>query len=191
MPQDNTVELIKAINLKDSVKVYRCSQGHLYTIGECGKPMQLARCSQCGEQIGGTSHKLVDSSAPTEAVDQTLPGYCYAEHPLPVNNDQQQQKQTSSSQVDETLRRRLNNSGFYLERFLINACMYLAIGDHDERIEAVKQIMTFKEPNPKDFFWKHMIRDLHLAASSLNLNVDEVMLLWHLVCAKFIDSSIN
>ncbi|XP_067416155.1 NFX1-type zinc finger-containing protein 1-like [Emydura macquarii macquarii] len=37
---------------------YRCPQGHLYTIGECGRPMQQSSCPECGAAIGGQNHVL-------------------------------------------------------------------------------------------------------------------------------------
>ncbi|KAH1177640.1 hypothetical protein KIL84_011342 [Mauremys mutica] len=37
---------------------YRCPQGHLYTIGECGRPMQQSSCPECGATIGGHNHTL-------------------------------------------------------------------------------------------------------------------------------------
>ncbi|KAI7341211.1 hypothetical protein KC315_g276 [Hortaea werneckii] len=36
---------------------YRCVNGHPFTVGECGMPMQLARCPTCGEGIGGQHHR--------------------------------------------------------------------------------------------------------------------------------------
>jgi hypothetical protein len=35
---------------------YRCANGHPFTIGECGMPMEATRCPQCGAPIGGQSH---------------------------------------------------------------------------------------------------------------------------------------
>ncbi|KAG8630565.1 hypothetical protein KVT40_002184 [Elsinoe batatas] len=35
---------------------YRCPNGHPFTVGECGGPMQLARCSECGAEVGGQHH---------------------------------------------------------------------------------------------------------------------------------------
>ncbi|ROT36145.1 hypothetical protein SODALDRAFT_346215 [Sodiomyces alkalinus F11] len=39
---------------------YTCANGHPFAIGECGMPMQLARCPECGAVIGGQDHELVD-----------------------------------------------------------------------------------------------------------------------------------
>ena len=35
---------------------YKCPNGHLYTVGECGRPMEEARCPECGQKIGGQNH---------------------------------------------------------------------------------------------------------------------------------------
>lgn len=38
---------------------YYCANGHPFTIGECGMPMQTATCPQCGATVGGTNHQAV------------------------------------------------------------------------------------------------------------------------------------
>ena len=38
---------------------YKCPNGHIYYIGECGGADQLSRCNECGASIGGGSHRLV------------------------------------------------------------------------------------------------------------------------------------
>ena len=39
---------------------YYCANGHPFTIGECGMPMQTSQCPQCGSPIGGHGHRPVD-----------------------------------------------------------------------------------------------------------------------------------
>ncbi len=39
---------------------YRCANGHPFTIGECGMPMELARCPACGSGIGGQNHQATE-----------------------------------------------------------------------------------------------------------------------------------
>ena len=34
-----------------------CANGHPFTVGECGMPMETARCPQCGATVGGTHHQ--------------------------------------------------------------------------------------------------------------------------------------
>eukprot|EP00172_Hildenbrandia_rubra_P001281 Plantae.Rhodophyta-Hildenbrandia_rubra.ctg18276.p1 GENE.Plantae.Rhodophyta-Hildenbrandia_rubra.ctg18276~~Plantae.Rhodophyta-Hildenbrandia_rubra.ctg18276.p1 ORF type:complete len:703 (+),score=53.24 Plantae.Rhodophyta-Hildenbrandia_rubra.ctg18276:174-2282(+) len=43
--------------------MYQCPNGHLYLIGECGMAMQESVCPECGERVGGQSHRLLDSNA--------------------------------------------------------------------------------------------------------------------------------
>lgn len=35
---------------------YKCVNGHTFAIGECGIPMEQARCPECGKPIGGRKH---------------------------------------------------------------------------------------------------------------------------------------
>ncbi|KAG4430772.1 hypothetical protein IFR05_013741 [Cadophora sp. M221] len=39
---------------------YKCENGHPFAIGECGMPMERARCPECGAMIGGQHHRAVD-----------------------------------------------------------------------------------------------------------------------------------
>ena len=41
---------------------YECPNGHPYFIGECGQAMQVSRCIECGEQVGGGSHNLLSTN---------------------------------------------------------------------------------------------------------------------------------
>lgn len=46
---------------------YYCANGHPFTVGECGMPMQTATCPQCGATVGGTNHQA--AAGVTRAVD--------------------------------------------------------------------------------------------------------------------------
>ncbi|KAL8993845.1 MAG: hypothetical protein Q9169_006042 [Polycauliona sp. 2 TL-2023] len=46
---------------------YYCANGHPFTVGECGMPMETARCPQCGAIVGGTHHE--SAVGVTRAVD--------------------------------------------------------------------------------------------------------------------------
>ncbi|KAL4804110.1 hypothetical protein BDV18DRAFT_166268 [Aspergillus unguis] len=39
---------------------YNCANGHPFAVGECGLPMEQARCPECGAPIGGQNHRPVD-----------------------------------------------------------------------------------------------------------------------------------
>ena len=38
---------------------YYCEQGHPFTVGECGMPMETSVCPQCGSAVGGQRHENV------------------------------------------------------------------------------------------------------------------------------------
>jgi len=41
---------------------YTCPNGHVYAIGECGGATVESSCPECGERIGGTSHRLLSTN---------------------------------------------------------------------------------------------------------------------------------
>jgi len=41
---------------------YACPNGHYYSIGECGRPMETSTCPQCGASIGGNDHNLLNNN---------------------------------------------------------------------------------------------------------------------------------
>ncbi|ERF70407.1 hypothetical protein EPUS_05226 [Endocarpon pusillum Z07020] len=38
---------------------YYCANGHPFTVGECGMPVETSRCPQCGAPVGGRNHVAV------------------------------------------------------------------------------------------------------------------------------------
>jgi len=55
-------------NIQDFAKIYRgcdfyqCPNGHTFLIGECRLPMQIGRCPECNEKIGGRHHAMLNSN---------------------------------------------------------------------------------------------------------------------------------
>jgi hypothetical protein len=41
---------------------FKCPNGHIYAIGECGGAMQEAKCNECGAPIGGGNHRLLSGN---------------------------------------------------------------------------------------------------------------------------------
>ncbi|KAL7762599.1 hypothetical protein ACKLNR_009134 [Fusarium oxysporum f. sp. zingiberi] len=50
---------------------YHCVNGHPFAIGECGMPMEEARCSECGAPIGGRNHQAVDGVTRAENMERS------------------------------------------------------------------------------------------------------------------------
>ncbi|KAI1756232.1 hypothetical protein F4782DRAFT_550119 [Xylaria castorea] len=50
---------------------YKCMNGHPFTVGECGMPMEETRCPGCGAAVGGTHHQVAQGAqhdAETDAI---------------------------------------------------------------------------------------------------------------------------
>ena len=43
----------------DGVTWYVCPNGHSYSVGQCGRPMERGKCPTCGAEIGGQNHQNV------------------------------------------------------------------------------------------------------------------------------------
>ncbi|CAG8096658.1 unnamed protein product [Penicillium nalgiovense] len=48
---------------------YNCVNGHPFAIGECGMPMEQARCPECGSPIGGRNHAAVEGVSRAEHME--------------------------------------------------------------------------------------------------------------------------
>jgi len=51
----NQEEIIEIMGISGG-RWYTCPEGHLYSVGECGMPMQDTSCPECGHMIGGSNH---------------------------------------------------------------------------------------------------------------------------------------
>ncbi|XP_057379336.1 NFX1-type zinc finger-containing protein 1-like [Daphnia carinata] len=54
-------QIVKAMGLAQG-HWYKCPNGHIYVITECGGAMQQAKCNECGASIGGGSHRLLSDN---------------------------------------------------------------------------------------------------------------------------------
>uniref|UniRef100_A0A8C3MVS2 Zinc finger NFX1-type containing 1 n=1 Tax=Geospiza parvula TaxID=87175 RepID=A0A8C3MVS2_GEOPR len=48
---------------------FKCKNGHIYVIGECGGAMEKSTCPECHEVIGGTNHTLESSNRLASEMD--------------------------------------------------------------------------------------------------------------------------
>ncbi|KAE8266392.1 hypothetical protein A4X09_0g5948 [Tilletia walkeri] len=53
---------------------YRCPNGHVFTIGDCGGAMESGRCVECGATIGGTGHNLAEGNSRDYEMEQIARG---------------------------------------------------------------------------------------------------------------------
>ena len=61
-------EILKAVGLSKG-HWFKCPNGHIYAIGECGGAMETAKCNECGASIGGGSHTLLSNNSLAREMD--------------------------------------------------------------------------------------------------------------------------
>ena len=165
MPHDDTFEARQAV--RDASRWYTCSKGHIYAIGDCGQPMQQAKCDTCGEVIGGQGHRFAAGAGHGAgvAVDQTQPGHILG---APVAG-------TSSRTVRDT-----GGLEVAIIRFLLHSSLYHAAQLNPADVASI----TFP-PNPpgslKDFFAEHLLLNLTQIANGLGKGEDDAIVLLHQV----------
>ena len=54
-------QIVSAINLKQG-HWFKCPNGHIYVITECGGAMERSTCPECGAVIGGANHRLEEGN---------------------------------------------------------------------------------------------------------------------------------
>jgi len=53
---------------------YYCENGHPFTIGECGMPMETSQCPQCGSPVGGHDHRAIGGVRPATDLERQFGG---------------------------------------------------------------------------------------------------------------------
>ncbi|NWU77785.1 ZNFX1 protein, partial [Onychorhynchus coronatus] len=62
------VQIVKAIACPRG-HWFKCKNGHIYVIGECGGAMERSKCPECHEVIGGTNHALDSTNSLAPEMD--------------------------------------------------------------------------------------------------------------------------
>ena len=162
MPEDEDYEAFQAILEKDQVKLYECPNGHLYTVGECFKPMQQSKCPTCDSRIGGLNHiEEAGNKMVQNLVDKTNIGFCLPD----VNNRPIKAEGIRSMSPLETT----------ILRLLVNCCYY------------INSILMLK--NSAKLYHEHIIHDAKVLSNCLQHSIDESILLVHHVLSRI--TSIN
>jgi hypothetical protein len=61
-------EIVRAMGFKPG-HWFKCPNGHIYVITECGGAMETGKCNECGAAIGGSSHRLLPSNTLATEMD--------------------------------------------------------------------------------------------------------------------------
>lgn len=66
--EEERVQIVRAMGLPRG-HWFKCPNGHIYVIGDCGGAMQRATCPDCKEVIGGVNHTLEQSNQLASEMD--------------------------------------------------------------------------------------------------------------------------
>ncbi|XP_066560494.1 E3 ubiquitin-protein ligase rnf213-beta isoform X2 [Amia ocellicauda] len=79
MPDDHTMEA-RSWMRNEKLQMYVCANGHVSFVGECGRPVAVGRCPDCGVCVGGSNHNPVPGFTKTQSVtDTTRTGHVLGE----------------------------------------------------------------------------------------------------------------
>ncbi|XP_051888724.1 E3 ubiquitin-protein ligase rnf213-alpha-like [Pristis pectinata] len=156
---------------REKLQWYTCQCGEGIPVGECGRPVQIARCPNCHALVGGESH------LPTAGFTRLM-GY-------------QDQIETghvlgAASRRDQVVApdRRMTPVALLLLRTLTHVSMMLGtVQRHQIIAEMIRPLVS----NVPEFLWDHLKKDLDQLGKSLGKNIDDVATCVHLVIDQLLN----
>ncbi|XP_048466706.1 E3 ubiquitin-protein ligase rnf213-alpha-like [Rhincodon typus] len=163
MPEDVFSEVRLAA--REKVTWYQCTCGEHIQVANCGKPTETARCTHCGNLVGGQNHHAVLGFTPSQHhTDQTKTGHVLGHA-----------SRRSQVVVPD---RQMTPVTFLLLRTLTHVSMMLGSFHHHQIIQ---EIIKPYVPNVSEFLWQHLETDLTQLGKSLGKNIDDTATCIHLV----------
>ncbi|XP_069825251.1 E3 ubiquitin-protein ligase RNF213 [Dendropsophus ebraccatus] len=169
MPEDLIVYARGA--MREQLHWYRCPNGHYCAIGECGQPMQLSRCLDCGAAVGGQNHAPYQGFERVQNDgDRTQTGHVLG---LP-------QRQGTVIAPD----RDIPTPAFILLRMVTHLSMLLG---SEEDIQSVMGIVKPTVPDVTSFLFRHIEKDLEYLMNTLGKSADDTTTTVHLVLCQMLN----
>ncbi|CAL8304474.1 unnamed protein product [Lota lota] len=167
MAEDHTNEAHQLLLKEGKMQRFRCANGHICFVGECGKPMALSKCPDCGIAVGGHNHSPVVGFQRSESLgDQTRTGHILGEAP-------------GRSEAPE---RQMTPAQTCVLRLLTHLAMLQGASKNRPAVNSMVH------PTPRDvvaFLWSHLELDLATLGRALDLNADDTAVTVHLILAAF------
>lgn len=164
IPHDDDFEAYQAFanNPRERIAWYRCPNGHLYTIGECTKPDQVAICPTCRSQIGGANHILNQGNSLAQNItEKETKGYL-----LDLNDNK------------ESIRN-MGQLNTILIRLLLDCCMYLSAFKNPAQTKLVLHSPNINVLNLEEFFLEQIKKNVIKLSQCLQHSPEESLLVFH------------
>ncbi|XP_062570768.1 E3 ubiquitin-protein ligase rnf213-alpha-like isoform X2 [Saccostrea cucullata] len=150
---------------------YRCPNGHLYGVGDCGNPTQKGRCYECNAEIGSELERNRADNVKYTGDDQSRRG-----HILGTPSDRS---------FDAVSERNLSPISNAVLRVLIHLSMFIGANYNIE--EMTKLIHpTVHEDDVPQFLWDHILVDISTLRKTLDQGLDGVFMLLHVLVHSFL-----
>jgi hypothetical protein len=151
---------------------YKCDCGYTFFIGECGRPMEVAKCPQCQKKIGGTDHNKTDSTQEDDESDRSPIGYM-----LPSAD--KDEKHISFREVPSSSARAV--------RLLLHGAMFIGLASKlenpmvrifDTLINA-DSMCTMKENIEGEYIGNHFSNDFQQMVEIVDSNTEDLAAVMH------------
>ncbi|NXN30664.1 RN213 ligase, partial [Nycticryphes semicollaris] len=147
-----------------------CPNGHPCAVGECGLPMEMSHCLDCGVRIGGEQHKPLPGFQEFRSnEDRTQTGH--------ILGDVKHRKTVGVSD------RAMSPVVFVLMRLLTHLAMLLGATKDPESLQ---KIIKPPVPNPVSFLQQHIQQDLVQLRKILGKSMDESVNILHLILCSLL-----
>ncbi|KAJ8345993.1 hypothetical protein SKAU_G00301860 [Synaphobranchus kaupii] len=151
---------------------YHCPNGHPCTVGECGRPVEVKRCLDCGLQIGGNCHLPVQGFTPVNVEgDRTQRGHVLGD---PSRRDMPDMLDTKS----------MSPAPFTLVRLLTHMTMLIGASEHPQ---VISQIIIPPVGDPGSFLIGHLLKDVEQLGRMLGKGADDMVSVAHLTVRSLLD----
>ena len=166
---------------------YTCPNGHPFAIGDCGGAVMATKCPECGEEIGGTGHKLKDTNKPLGKI--TGDGSVNAIYEASIVEDKSESDyclRTPDKEEKFFTARKLSARAVRVVRTMLHGCFTLGhyLGGEDW-VDVFKTLVHADyasaegAEDPGAFVLSHLRYDLAELRSMLDLNDEQLVLLLH------------
>ncbi|KAI9999585.1 hypothetical protein NQD34_018379 [Periophthalmus magnuspinnatus] len=169
MPEDKVTMAQQAMG--QGLRWYNCPNGHPCAIGECGQPMEISRCVDCGAAIGGTNHMPQQGFQQAQLLgDRTQRGHVLGD---PRRRDHPDMLDTKS----------LSPVSFAIVRMVTHMTMLFGLCKNAQMISAM--IMP-QVDNPGQFLLAHLREDQKHLTKSLGKGADDTVSSVHLIISSLL-----
>ncbi|XP_078327262.1 E3 ubiquitin-protein ligase rnf213-alpha-like isoform X2 [Crassostrea virginica] len=155
---------------------YRCPNGHLYGVGDCGNPTQKSQCYECHAEIGSEIEGQIPNSTKYSGDDHSRPGHILGS--------------PGERSLDAVSERKLSPIANALLRLLTHIAMFIGANDFIEEITALlrPQIPNAQVP---EFLWEHILVDISTLRKAFDQSLDGLFMFLHVVIHSLLENPLT